>query len=97
MVLTSAILLVTVGAILVLPWTLRQAGIFDRVRKGYYLLLAGLFIGLIATMMLVYENGAVTRFLPQAGSLVLIRLIVETVAGIISTIGLLLMVAKVLE
>lgn len=36
------------GTVLILPWSLKQAGLFDKVKYWYKVLVSGLLVGLLA-------------------------------------------------
>ena len=74
-----------IGTILVLPWSLKQAGIFDKVKQWYKVLIAGLAISMIS---LTFGMSGLTTLLGQ-DLIMWISLATETVSLILVVISLL--------
>jgi len=82
------------GIILLLPWALKTAGLWDKVKKWYKYLFMGMMFGLIAVTMNLF---AVTSYLPifqDSAIFWMVEFMVEVVAVILLAVGALGMSAK---
>jgi hypothetical protein len=88
MVSTELILVVTtIGYVLILPWTLKFAGNWDKVKKWYNFLIAGVLIGFGAFGFRIYGYATENLMVGQPIFLAL-QLIFQTIACALGGIGL---------
>ena len=88
MVSTELILVITtIGYVLILPWTFKIAGNWDKVKKWYDFLIAGILIGFGAFGFRVFSYATGNLITGQLIFFAL-ELIFQTVACVLSAIGL---------
>lgn len=78
------------GVVLILPWTLKHTGDWNKVKKWYNYVLSGVLIGFISTALGLYSTTS-GSFLAGTATLYLASLLAETIAlalGIIGIVGI---------
>jgi len=88
MVSTELILLISsIGFVLILPWTFKNAGNWNKVRKWYNFLIAGVFIGIGSFGFRIYGYATNNLLIGPIGYYTL-QLLFETIACFLGAIGL---------
>jgi hypothetical protein len=82
---TDTVFALAVLAVLALPWSLKQAGLLDKTKQWYKILLSGILIGLLAAVFSISSSAA----LISAETASHVVLAAETTALILATIGVL--------
>jgi len=90
---TLAILIASMGTVLVLPWSLKTSNIWSkRIRKWYSYLLAGLVVGMVALGLRIYISGSIESLVGTAAIYPYysyLELLFETIAAILGAVGFL--------
>jgi len=75
------------GIVLILPWTFKHIGDWNKVKKWYSYLLGGGLIGLISTVLGLYAEST-GIFLVGVSGYYLVQLLTQTIALVLVIVGL---------
>jgi len=75
------------GAILVLPWTFKIAGLWEKVKRWYSYVLAGLMFGLIGATLSLFANTSYLSIFKDSVIFWTIEFLAELVAVVLLIVG----------
>jgi hypothetical protein len=81
---TAAII---VGTILLLPWTLKMAGLWEKVKRWYNYLVMGLLFGLIAGTLSLFATTSFLSIFKESEIFWMVEFLAEVVGVILLVVG----------